>query len=136
MSHNTAENCRGWKTSAQYTKDRLEREKHTWIGVDFDGTLAEYHGERDPHHVGAPIMPMIETVRGFLARGCDVRIFTSRVHPMAPDPTTSARLIQVFCLEHFNKLLPITYSKDPEMSELWDDRAIGVRTNTGEPVLP
>ena len=121
-------------TFAQHNEDRMEREKHTWIGVDFDGTLAEYHGERDPQHIGAPIMPMIDRVKAWIDRGCDVRIFTSRVHPLAKDPITSAQLIQTFCLEHFRKLLPITHSKDPQMSELWDDRAVGVRTNTGEPV--
>jgi hypothetical protein len=122
------------ETFIEQNKDRLEREKQTWIGVDFDGTLAEYHHERDPEHVGAPIGPMIERVRNWLGRGCDVRIFTSRVHPTAPDPLTNARMIQAFCLKHFNTILPITYCKDPQMSELWDDRAVGVKTNIGEPV--
>ena len=34
-----------------------------WIGVDLDGTLAEYHDWIGIHHIGRPITPMIERVQ-------------------------------------------------------------------------
>ena len=35
-----------------------------WIGVDFDGTLADYaRGWRGPHHAGPPITLMVERVK-------------------------------------------------------------------------
>lgn len=31
-----------------------------WIGVDLDGTLAEYDGWKGPDEIGAPVEPMVE----------------------------------------------------------------------------
>jgi hypothetical protein len=59
-----------------------------WIGVDLDGTLAHYEGWKGQEHIGEPIAPMVERVKGWLAEGREVRIFTARVYcppePMAP----------------------------------------------------
>jgi hypothetical protein len=34
-------------------------------------------------------------------------------------------------LKHIGQILPITNIKDPELVEIWDDRAIGVNQNVG-----
>lgn len=52
-----------------------------WIGVDLDGTIAEYHGWVSPTHIGAPIPKMVERVKVWLSEGKEVRIFTARVFP-------------------------------------------------------
>ena len=104
-----------------------------WIGVDLDGTLAHYDGWRGEAHIGAPIPAMVERVRRWLAQGREVRIFTARVsHPDQVDAAVEA--IEAWCLEHIGVVLPITNAKDYEMIELWDDRAVQVVMNTGEPV--
>lgn len=121
-----------------------------WIGVDLDGTLAEYNGWKGAGHIGAPIKPMVERVKRWLAEGRDVRIFTARVY--APDyfePTDEnaeryremmdrrhdakkAKIaIDRFCLEHFGRELEVTCTKDYGMLEVWDDRAVQVIPNSG-----
>ncbi len=56
-----------------------------WLGVDLDGTLAEYDKFRGHEHIGAPIPAMVERVKALIASGFEVRIFTARVaEPVAP----------------------------------------------------
>ena len=98
-----------------------------WIGVDLDGTLAEYHGWVGPDHVGKPIPAMADRVRTWLASGVDVRIFTAR----ASDPS-QVPYVQAWCLMHFGQALPVTNQKDFAMVELWDDRCVQVIMNTGQ----
>lgn len=142
-----------------------------WIGVDFDGTLAESMEKYDAKKCGAPIERMIERVRDLLDAGQEVRIFTARAYPLNrviwPDQKISDVLEQLaaqqstnnmkfkmqspegrrwieagngvitvrkFCKEHFGKLLPVTNIKEPDMEVLFDDRAIQVKTDTGETV--
>ena len=96
-----------------------------WIGVDLDGTLA-YHKTGDfkgEDHVGEPIPEMVQRVRGWLGEGIEVRIFTAR----RPHPA-----IRRWSKEHLGKILRITNKKDPEMIAFFDDRAVGVKRNTGE----
>ena len=101
-----------------------------WIGVDLDGTLAEYHGWKGAEHIGKPVQAMVDRVDAWLDANQDVRIFTARV---ADDPDGSARgPIERWCLDVFGFLLPITNVKDYGMVELWDDRAVCVERNTGE----
>jgi hypothetical protein len=101
-----------------------------WIGVDLDGTLAEYHGWVGIHYIGKPIPLMLERVKKWLSQGRDVRIFTARV---AGEPK-SAGPIREWCLEHLGQVLPITNCKDHQMAELWDDRVVQVVTNNGRRV--
>lgn len=127
-----------------------------WIGVDLDGTLAEYNGWVDESHIGPPVPRMLQCVKGWLAMGLEVRIFTARVFPIyevihTPDdvhltnalrPTDppnrylsagkAALAIQNWCVEHLGAVLPITCVKDYAMVELYDDRAVRVTPNTGE----
>jgi hypothetical protein len=96
-----------------------------WIGVDLDGTLAEYDYWHGDHHIGRPIPAMVERVRKWLSEGQEVRIFTARACGNDIEP------IKKWCLKHIGCELPITCVKDYGMIELWDDRAIQVIPNKG-----
>ena len=120
-----------------------------WIGVDLDGTLAEYHGWKGADHIGEPIPAMVERVKAWLAEGKDVRIFTARVWPLGTFENhisinnteqdllrvacalEARKAVQAWCMAHFGRELPITCVKDYGMVELWDDRAVQVVKNTG-----
>lgn len=111
-----------------------------WIGVDLDGTLAFYEGFVSIHHIGAPIVPMLERVKDWLAKGEDVRIFTARACPVDPKEGYGTNLeaikaIEAWCLEHVGRVLPVTYMKDFKMVQLWDDRAVQVVPNKGVPYV-
>lgn len=99
-----------------------------WIGVDLDGTLAEYHGWVGEDHIGAPVLDMVERVKEWRAEGRDVRVFTARVFGARPGVV---RVIEDWCLEHIGEALPVTCQKDYGMVELWDDRAVQIIPNTG-----
>lgn len=112
---------------------------HGWIGVDLDGTLAHYDGWKGPMHIGEPVPAMLARVLTWLTDGLDVRIFTARVSSDGtPVRDADARIahfaIKQWCAQHLGRELPITNVKDFRMVELWDDRAVQVRANTGEPV--
>lgn len=97
-----------------------------WIGVDLDGTLAEYGGWKGPDHIGAPIPAMLDRVKAWLAEGKEVRIFTARAcipEQIAP--------VQDWLKRHGMGELQVTNVKDFTMLELWDDRCIHVEMNTG-----
>ena len=98
-----------------------------WIGVDLDGTLAQYGGWKGPDHIGAPIMPMVRRVTAWLATGQEVRIFTARASMPEQVPP-----IHAWCLTHIGLVLPVTNVKDFGMIELWDDRCVRVIANVGE----
>ncbi len=102
-----------------------------WIGVDLDGTLAEYHGWRGAGHIGSAIRPMVERVRTMLAAGKEVRIMTARVSSNDQEAEDARMAIRVFCVTQFGRPLPVTCIKDYHMVELWDDRAVSVEKNTG-----
>lgn len=121
--------------------------KNGWIGVDLDGTLAEYTEWKSFEHIGEPIPEMVNRVKKWLAAGRDVRIFTARVdggevalsmgNPAGEqfrDVSRVTELIQDWCMEHIGARLPVTCRKDYGMVELWDDRAVQVIPNTGIPV--
>lgn len=113
-----------------------------WIGVDLDGTLAEYHWW-DDGRIGAPIPKMVQRVKQWLAEGKEVRIMTARVSECGLHSEESGQtanrvfvmnqreLIAKWCLQHIGTVLPTTCEKDFLMVELWDDRAVQVRPNTG-----
>lgn len=104
-----------------------------WIGVDFDGTLVEYHEWLGLDKFGSPIFPMIYRVRAWLAQGKAVRIVTARVASVQ-DPDNLERAyeaIRQWCIKYLGQAIPIQAEKDPGMTELWDDSAIHVEHNTG-----
>lgn len=122
----------------------MEETPENWIGVDLDGTLAYHDTWKGHEHIGEPVPAMLERVKAWLAAGQGVKIFTARVcehgrmdmsdgTPKTVDVITP---IQNWCLKHLGQKLPVTNVKDYSMIELWDDRAIQVIPNTGEPVRP
>lgn len=107
-----------------------------WIGVDLDGTLAEYDHWVGAMHIGAPVPLMVQRVKDWLEQGAKVKIFTARVsHDGTPsrqrDAAQALLAIQEWCFKHIGKYLPVTCEKDYAMIELWDDRAVSVIPNTG-----
>jgi len=105
-----------------------------WIGVDLDGTLAEYHAWMGGNqHIGDPVPAMLARVKLWVAEGKEVRIFTARVsHPTMGK--VAARAIGDWCEKHGLPRLPVTNTKDFGMIELWDDRAVQVEINSGKRV--
>ncbi len=96
-----------------------------WIGVDLDGTLAEYHGAMG-EGIGKPIAPMMIRVREWIEAGREVRIFTARACDPGQLPAVRAWLAA-------NGLegLRITNRKDFDMVALYDDKAVRVKRNAG-----
>lgn len=127
-----------------------------WIGVDFDGTLADYSaGWQGPAVLGAPVPEMLARVKRWLADGREVRVFTARVWPLTDvvteeytmyllhhinkpagnshrEAVEAALAIQQWTRVHFGRALPITCVKDLRMVELYDDRCVQVIANTGQ----
>lgn len=108
-----------------------------WIAVDLDGTLAHYTTWVHVEHIGEPIWPMVERVRGWLMAGKRVKIFTARIADPADSRVINPRAVEAiekWCEQHIGERLDVTNIKDLHMIELWDDRAVQVEPNTGEPV--
>lgn len=111
-----------------------------WIGVDLDGTLAEYHTWDEWDSIGKPVPLMLARVQGWVKADQRVKIFTARVSfeegvcKHTGVYFTKDMMIEVIqdWLE-YNGLprLEVTATKDLNMSELWDDRAVQVMPNTG-----
>lgn len=113
---------------------------HKWIGVDFDGTLSrDPPGRYDPYTLGPPIEAMVDRVKGWLAQGYTVKILTARMfhrsHTQDADRDVKEmeRLLKAWCLEHVGRELDCTCVKDHLMEVLWDDRAVRVVRDTGQP---
>lgn len=102
-----------------------------WIGVDLDGTLAEYDERRGLEHIGRPVPAMLARVREWLAQGFDVRIFTAR----ASDPVLTMT-VKPWLREHNLPDLPVVNAKDLQLVQVWDDRAVQVERNTGRVITP
>lgn len=115
----------------------------SWIAIDFDGTMAEYHGWVKWNSFGKPIPAMIERIKQWLSEGKEVRIFTARVGvrdshigvcKVSGEEFTTHQMrnaLAMWCVEHIGVQLHATCVKDLHMTELWDDRAVGVQANTG-----
>lgn len=102
-----------------------------WIGVDLDGTLAEYKEWVSIDHVGAPIPAMVNRVKRWLAQGREVRIFTARMSDTNRDIAAVRHVVELWCAEHIGQVLPVTNVKDFGMIVLYDDRCVAVEKNTG-----
>lgn len=120
----------------------------SWIGVDLDGTLAQYNGWAGPAEIGLPVPVMLTRVQDWVIAGLDVRIFTARCYPLMYIPKSyspkwtpkdyneiiakqAVEAIRDWCQLHIGKHLAITCVKDYEMYQLWDDRAVQIEQNTG-----
>lgn len=125
-------------------KSAYARHEHHWIGCDLDGTLAEHYwpakGEFHPLVIGDPIMPMVHELKKLMADGWKVKVFTARVGPKGNSPNNKGvKLAQIdeaifqWTQTHVGVGLEATCTKDYNMLFLFDDRAIRVLHNTGEP---
>jgi hypothetical protein len=101
-----------------------------WIGVDLDGTLAHYEPGQFPE-IGEPIPRMLDRVLKWVDDGEEVRILTARAANGSSDVLRVIVWLRQYGLGH----LEVTCIKDPEMEVLWDDKAIQVKPNTGEPIV-
>ena len=116
-----------------------------WIGVDLDGTLATYEKWVAWNVFGNPIEPMVNRIKKWLAEGKEVKIFTARAAFLADDGkmvclvtgnTFNKEMITKAIQDWCDKVIvgwrpEVTATKDFNMIELWDDRAIQVIPNTG-----
>lgn len=103
------------------------------IAVDLDGTLAQHGRWRGIEHIGDPVPEMARRVKRALAAGHNVVIFTARADPRQPDHERAIEFVKQWCIRHFGVDLRVTAIKSMRMTEFWDDRAVRVGTNTGEP---
>ena len=104
-----------------------------WIGVDLDGTLAQYGGYQGAGHIGDPVLAMLVRVQSWLAQGVTVKIVTARVSASnsSEDIAKAREQISRWCLREIGHDLEVVCAKDFAMVELWDDRAVAVEKNTG-----
>lgn len=110
------------------SRNRAEgRIGNRWIGVDLDGTLAQWDGWKGHQYIGAPVPAMLERVKRWIKMDIEVRVFTARASVPEHIPAVEEWLEK-------NGLpgLRVTNEKDYRMLQLWDDRCIQVIPNTGE----
>tara|TARA_B100001094_G_scaffold292471_1_gene311622 strand:- start:632 stop:1081 length:450 start_codon:yes stop_codon:yes gene_type:complete len=107
-------------------------EEKQWIGVDLDGTLAMAEPWQGFEHIGKPVPNMVKRLKVWVGMGYTVKIVTAR----AADPEVAIPPIKAWLKKHGLPDLEVTNAKDMDMIELWDDRAVQVIPNTGNPVTP
>ncbi|WGA02976.1 hypothetical protein NFK84_14705 [Enterobacter ludwigii] len=98
-----------------------------WIGVDFDGVLATYEAMQGKQ-LGNPVPAMVQRVQAWRKEGKDVRVFTARA-----GDDVQKKAVTDWLNENGLSGLEVTNMKAFGMVELWDDRAVRVRKNTGKP---
>jgi len=104
-----------------------------WIGVDLDGTLAEYKSFQGHENIGKPVPAMLELVRGWLAEDIKVKIFTARVSGNTADAERARYYVKKWLEDECGITdMEVTCIKDYYMVELYDDRAVQVEFNTGK----
>ena len=106
----------------------MDKDK-SWIGVDLDGTLAYHNKFRGLDYIGKPIPIMLYRVKKWIEKGYRVKIVTAR----ASDPQ-AIPAVEAWLKKQGLEGLEITNEKDYDMVELWDDRAVRVLCNTGNPI--
>jgi hypothetical protein len=99
------------------------------IAVDLDGTLAYYTEWKGIEHIGEPIPAMLARIKLWLEQGISVKILTARATDIK-----SIRYIEDWLEEHGIGGLEITNKKTPDIKQIWDDRAVQVIPNTGQPI--
>lgn len=107
----------------------MDKDK-SWIGVDLDGTLAYHNKFRGIDYIGKPIPIMLYRVKRWIEKGYTVKIVTAR----ASDPEAIPP-VKAWLKKHGLGELEVTNEKDYDMVELWDDRAVRVMCNTGNPII-
>lgn len=114
--------------SKERSRKRSEgRIGNRWIGVDLDGTLAQWDGWKGHDYIGAPIPAMLDRVKRWIKMDIEVRIFTARASvPEHIEP------VEKWLKDNGLAGLRVTNEKDYRMLQLWDDRCVQVIPNTGE----
>jgi hypothetical protein len=116
-----------------------------WIGVDLDGTLAEWHEGDSVYTIGPPVTLMLQRVKFWIDHKIEVKIVTARVAASGKENNEKIvdsaqfaqrqrKMIQDWCVLHIGYSLEVRSDKDFRMVELWDDRAIQIIPNTGQRV--
>lgn len=98
------------------------------IAVDLDGTLAESHGYVSWDYIGPPVQKMVERCLEKEREGYTIKVFTARCMDKRCIP-----IIRKWLKENGLPDWEITNVKTSDMKEIWDDLAIGIKQNTGEP---
>lgn len=107
----------------------------SWVGIDLDGTLAEYHGWSP--NIGRPIPAMVARVRAWLDSGETIKILTARgTGGDAEHQAAQQAKIRAWCYTYLGQELEVTDRKDIHMKALYDDRAVAVEFNTGRLLSP
>ena len=108
----------------------------SWIGVDLDGTLAEYNGFQGHDLIGEPVPAMKERVMRWHDAGIKVKIFTARVGGDDDDGIAGVARARFYIAKWLDENgfppFEITCKKDYCMVELYDDRCVQVEFNTGK----
>lgn len=77
---------------------------------------------------------MLARVKAWVAEGREVRILTARAAGEELEVFDAETAIQEWLVEQGLPELAVTCSKDLNMIELWDDRAVQVIPNTGRTI--
>jgi hypothetical protein len=111
--------------------------RHTYIGVDFDGTLAT-HPHPPNFELGSPVTVMVERVKRWLKQGIEVRIITARAAVFESEDYCDSDVekaisdIQYWCYCNISpQKFTVQAHKDFGMVALWDDLAVSVCQDTG-----
>ena len=122
-----AQEMAGINPAGYTTAEKKPKYRDGWIAVDLDGTLAE---SAPPPSIGKPVPAMVDRVKAWLADGEDVRIFTARGFEKDAD----RKRIESWCEKAIGQVLPITNVKHAGVREIWDDKAVRVKKDEGEPM--
>jgi GH24 family phage-related lysozyme (muramidase) len=104
----------------------LTEAKRETIAVDLDATLAHYSHWKGPTKIGKPVPKMVERIHKWIKDGKKVIIFTARANDKR-----SIQAIKKWLKENNLPALKITNIKTPDITEIWDDRAVPIEKNTG-----
>jgi hypothetical protein len=112
-----------------------------WIGVDLDGTLAEWNDQTSSFCIGPPVPAMVDRVKKWIDAGRLVKIVTARVGVNdGVDVAVQREAIRTWLNAHLGRAyanqIEITSQKDLGMLALWDDLAVTVEVNSGRPLVP
>ena len=107
-----------------------------WVGVDLDGTLANYTEFKGWDQIGEPVPAMVSFVKKLLAMGITVKVLTARasVESRALNNLTFEqveKVIQDWTEKHIGMRLPVVTEKGCATICLFDDSAVQVEKNTG-----
>lgn len=110
----------------------IEPFKRKTIAVDLDGTLCvrDRSTRFDPYTILAPVQPMVERVKQWIAEGHTVIVFTARM-ARESDRFRVSKLIGDWTEEVVGTRLEATALKLVSFSEFYDDKAYHVEENTG-----